>query len=77
MPRTFVLKLNLDRLRQQLSREEGRPISMDELHHWLRDAGFRQTANGWEIEERHLGQLLPSEVLDATVREENPPGDST
>ena len=50
---------------------------MDELHHWLRDAGFRQTANGWEIEERHLGQLLPSEVLDATVREENPPGDST
>jgi hypothetical protein len=71
MPRIFVLKLDLEQVRRHLSREEGREFSPSEVLAWLHDAGFVRTPAGWEAPEHHLGQLWPSEVIDAQVREDD------
>lgn len=78
MPRIFILKLDLERIRRHLSREEGREVSPSEVLTWLQEAGFIRTPAGWEVAEQHLGHLRPSEVIEATVRDEEdgpPEGD--
>jgi CheY-like chemotaxis protein len=46
-----------------LSEEEGRPFSEEEVHRWLFDAGFTLVHDGrWVVNEADLGQLDPSEV---------------
>lgn len=74
MPRVFIVKLDLERIRRHLSKEEGREVTPPEVLTWLRDAGFVQTPEGWEIPEHDLGQLRPSEVLEAKVRGEDGSG---
>jgi hypothetical protein len=56
------VRINFRRLQQNMSKEHGRPVSLREIHRWLRDAGFRPTRKGWVGEEKDLGHLKPSEV---------------
>jgi hypothetical protein len=65
--RIFRLHIDHHRLRENLSREEGRMITEQEISHWLFDAGFRAVGSAWIVHESDLGQLDPSEVLDADV----------
>ena len=60
-----LLKIQLDfaRLRKNLSREESRPLTDDEVHRWLLDAGLTPKGDWWVVRERDLGQVDPSEVL--------------
>ena len=50
-----------------LSREEGRKVSEEEVAEWLRCAGFTPSAGGWTVREADLGQLDPTEVISAEV----------
>ena len=68
MPRLFSIAIDLDRLRENLSKEEGRPMTAAEVLDWLRDAGFVQVPGGsWNVRECDLGHLTPDEVLAADV----------
>ena len=71
--RRFRITINLPALRANLSREDGRNISDDEVHKWLLDAGFKPIGSSWTVTESDLGQLDPSEVLSAEPVEEPPP----
>ncbi len=71
MPRVFIVKLDLARLRANLSAQEGRPVQQHEVEQWLTDAGFRWHDDArWRIEEPHLGQLHGSEVVEAEIVDE-------
>jgi len=71
MPRVFIVKIDLARLRANLSKQEGRQLRDREVEQWLADAGFRWKDDArWQIEEPHLGQLDPSEVVEAVVVDE-------
>lgn len=67
MPRIFKITINLERLRENLSRQEGRPLSEAEVLQWLEDAGCRRSDAHWEVHEADLGQLDPGEVISAEV----------
>ena len=76
MPRLFLIAIDLDRLLDNLSKEEGRPMTGDEVLTWLREAGFAPAPGGrWHVRERDLGQLTPDEVLAADVvgEQDDPP----
>jgi hypothetical protein len=68
--RTFLITINLDKLRENLSREDERPVTQAEVEQWLKDAGFTRVEDGWTVREADLGQLDPSEVITAEVIEE-------
>jgi hypothetical protein len=55
-----------------LSREEKRPVTLDEARRLLIDAGFRPNGDQWIVAEQELGLLDPSEVLEL-VPIKNPP----
>ena len=57
--------INLDLLRQNLSKEHGRDWTHDEVIAWLADARFQRNGRGWIVREPDLGQLDPTEVTDA------------
>ena len=65
--KTFLIRINLRLLRENLSREDGHPVSEQEVTRWLNDAGFKAVDSGWTVAEADLGQLDPSEVVSAEV----------
>jgi len=73
MPSRVRVKIDLARLKAHLSREEGRPLSDEEVVRWLQDAGFVSGREGyWIVAESELGHLDPSEVLEiARLAERN------
>jgi hypothetical protein len=63
MVRRFRITIDLPRLRENMSRQEGRALSDTEIRQWLQDAGFAPAIDEtWIIDEPDLGQLDPSEV---------------
>jgi len=63
--RKLRVKLDLRRIVAQLSREDQRRMTEEEVLEWLRDAGFvRESATHWIVAEADLGQVQPSEVLE-------------
>jgi hypothetical protein len=60
--RRFVIDVDRDLLRANLSREEQRDVPEAEVRQWLLDAGFRPHGDRWLVNEPDLGQLDPSEV---------------
>ena len=74
MPRTFAVRIDLERLRTNLSRQESRELLPDEVLTWLREAGFEPLEQGfWQVREPDLGQVEPDEVLEARVLTPPPP----
>ena len=63
MYKKFLIAIDMKALRANMSKEEGRPLSDQEVCQWLIDAGFIATGDHWVVEERDLGQLDPSEVI--------------
>jgi hypothetical protein len=55
--------IDLPLLIADLSREEGRAVSVGETIKWLSRAGFAQYGNLWLVREADLGHLNPAEVL--------------
>jgi len=54
-----------------MSKEEGRPLSDDEIRQWLVDAGFTPSGDRWQVAERDLGQLDPAEVKSVEDADEH------
>ena len=72
VPRRLRVQLNLPLLIANLSRDEGREMREEEVLQWLSDAGFsRQDHSYWIVAESDLGQVDPSEVLEAQPLSEN------
>ena len=59
------VKLDLPVLISHLSREEGRDVPAAEVLQWLEDAGFSRDGDYWFVSEADLGQVDPTEVLEA------------
>lgn len=60
--RRLLVDIDLVTLGASLAKEEGRPVSEDEVRQWLLDAGFTPHQGLWIVSEPDLGQLDPSEV---------------
>jgi len=64
--RRIRIKLDFAALLAHLSLQEKRQVSLEEALAWLSDAGFeRQGDDRFIVAENDLGQLDPSEVLEA------------
>lgn len=55
--------INLSLIQSNLSTADKRPISEAEVRQFLVDSGFTPDGDGWIVEEKDLGQLDPSEVM--------------
>jgi hypothetical protein len=63
MANRLRIRLNWPRLLSNLSKEEGRAVTPDEVRQWLVDAGFTHDhGDWWLVDEPDLGHLDPSEV---------------
>jgi hypothetical protein len=58
----LLICIDIAGLGTNMSKEEGRQLSDDEIRQWLVEAGFAPSGDRWLVEERDLGQLDPAEV---------------
>lgn len=73
--RRFRVRIDLERLRRSLSREDGALKSLEQVLAFLRDAGFQPQPDGsWIVREADLGHLRPEEVTEARPLDPGPPG---
>lgn len=70
MSERVLVHLDLDRIRANLSREDGEPVTEAEVREWLCAAGFQPVNDQWSVLESDLGQLQSGEVLSV---EREPP----
>ncbi len=59
------VKIDLLLLQQHLSEADKCPTTEVEVRQFLADSGFTPLGDSWVVEEKDLGQLDPSEVLEA------------
>jgi len=62
MPKRVIVDIDLSTLAANLSSEDRRAVSEQEVRQWLLDAGFRPHGERWIVNEPDLGQLEPAEV---------------
>jgi hypothetical protein len=68
MAKRFVVRIDLPAVKAHLEREDRQTYSEDKVLQWLNDAGFQRVGpNAWQVDEALLGQLHPSEVLEAEL----------
>jgi hypothetical protein len=67
----FLVRIDLELLRQHLCAEDAREVTLAEVERWLLDAGFIRSGDGWRVREPDLGQLDPAEVISAEVTSED------
>ncbi|HEX4792931.1 MAG TPA: hypothetical protein VH370_04010 [Humisphaera sp.] len=58
------VKIDLSLLQEHLSEADKRPTTEAEVRQFLLDSGFMPLHDSWVVEEKDLGQLDPSEVLE-------------
>ena len=63
MSKKLLIRINLEKVRANMSKQEGRQLSEREVQDWLSDANFTAVGDQWLVNEPDLGQLDPSEVL--------------
>ena len=62
--RRFRVEIDLAKVSEHMSREEGRPVSTDEIRQLLKDARFKPIdVKHWSVAEPDIGILDPSEVI--------------
>jgi hypothetical protein len=65
------VKINLERLRQHLAKEDRTNVSLDDVHRWLKEARFEQDGDSYIVRELDLGQLKPDEVTEVEDYDES------
>jgi len=61
----FVIRVDLERVRQSLSQADGTEWTTRAVTDWLQAAGFISRADGtWLVREKDIGQLSPEEVTE-------------
>ena len=77
MPKRVIVDIDLSAVSANLSKEEQRHVSEQEVRQWLRDAGFLPRGDRWIVNELDLGQLDPSEVrsLEDALHDEDAAGE--
>ena len=64
MANKLRILINWPRLLTNLSKQEGRAMSREEVRQWLVDAGFTHDKDDyWFVNEPDLGHLEPNEVI--------------
>jgi hypothetical protein len=58
----FLIRLDLERIRLNLVREDGRTRSGQDVRAWLGEAGFRPAGAAWLVRESDVGHVQPAEV---------------
>jgi hypothetical protein len=58
----FCVKLDLGRLRDRLSVEQGRSMSLADVHGWLTALGFKLLGD-WHCDGEELEHLRPDEII--------------
>jgi hypothetical protein len=61
MADAFLVKIDLQRLQDNLAQAENRRLSSEEVEFWLSEFGFRRSRNDWIAEEESLDALDRSE----------------
>lgn len=69
MGRSFLVRVNFETLRSNLSSADGASYTPDDVRRWLHDAGFAPAGGWWRVEESGL-LLEPSEVIEAVPEAE-------
>ncbi len=70
----FEVELDLEKIRQTLSRDDRTDYPLEYVRNWLADAGFvPHGPDRWLVRERDLGQVDPSEVLSLQDHPGPPP----
>ena len=62
MPKRLIVDIDIAAVVTHLSKEEGEPVTDEQVRQWLLDAGFTPHGERWIVSEPDLGQLDPSEV---------------
>lgn len=76
MNRRFRVRIDWDRLREHLSREDAEQKTDAQVRRFLHDAGFRPEGAGegggdtWTVSEPDLSHLRPDEVTSAEPLED-------
>ena len=60
------LKIDLAKLRQRLSAQQGRTLTESDVHYWLNAAGFH-LRDAWYCDHGSIASLRPEEVLEHSV----------
>lgn len=64
MAQHLRIRIDWAKLKQNMSKQEGRAMGDEELRQWLTDAGFTfDGKDAWLVSEPDLGHLDPSEVV--------------
>ncbi len=61
----YFLKIDLDRLRQNLSAAQGTPLSHEDVCSWLARNGYQFTGVGWVLVGESIRALASSEIISA------------
>ena len=64
MGRSFLVRINLNVLRANLSAADGEAYTRADIRQWLLDAGFEPAGDWWRVSESGL-LLDSSEVVEA------------
>jgi hypothetical protein len=61
----YLIQIDLDRLRANLSAAERKSLSDQDVREWLEDCGFVARPDGWLCEADQLSQLQHDEIKSA------------
>jgi hypothetical protein len=67
--RSFLVRIKLDVLRENLSAADGEAYTRADVRQWLLDAGFEPAGEWWRVNESGLW-LDPAEVTQAVPESE-------
>jgi hypothetical protein len=58
----YFVRLDLERIRRHLSKEDRTTYPLEYVTQWLQEAGFHLKEAGWLVRGQDLGQVDPVEV---------------
>lgn len=67
MAETYLVQINMDSLRRNLSQINRWNLTAQEVGDWLRSMNFVRTPRGWLADDAALDRLEPDEILDRSV----------
>jgi hypothetical protein len=71
MGRMLRIRIDLSKLRQNLSTAQRHELSTLEVRQWLAQAGFTPKKDAWLVDDTNLGRLKPDEIT--SVEDYEPP----
>ena len=74
MNETFLLRIDVARLRRRLTSHAGRELSNGDAFHWLRSQGFYLAPGSWAAVLPALHALEPGEIIASNRLEDRASG---